>query len=282
MAGATLVRDLQAGTLVEGTFAVTQKRRRARKDGRPFLDLELADRSGRVPGRVWEAVPLLDGRFDVGDTVRVLGRVSEYAGRLELELRDVEKVEPGDPLELVPGARRDTEELEGYVEFLAEELRDAALRPLMAAVLDAPRFRERFRAAPATELGHHAYAGGLLEHTVAVASLCREMAQLQPRLDRDLVLASALLHDCGCVDAFQPGPVIRPSEEGALLGHVHLGLRRIERAAEALRTPRGRLAALLGCVGSHHGPPEGRRFPSPEAVALHAANALDARVAEAL
>jgi hypothetical protein len=75
--------------------------------------------------------------------------------------------------------------------------------------------------------------------------------------------------------------VIRPSEEGALLGHVHLGLRRIERAGEVLRTPRGRLAALLGCVGAHHGPPEGRRFPSPEAVALHAANALDARVAEA-
>ena len=103
MAGATLVRDLVAGSLVEGTFAVTRKRKRARKDGRPYLDLELADRSGRVAGRVWEAVPLLDGRFEVGDTVRVLGRVSEYAGRVELELRDVERVEGGDPLELVPG-----------------------------------------------------------------------------------------------------------------------------------------------------------------------------------
>src|SRR3712207_3462596 len=122
MAGATLVRDLKAGTLVEGTFAVTRKRRLARRDGRPYLDLELADRSGRVAGRVWEAVPLLDGRFDAGDTVRVLGRVSEYAGRLELELRDVERVDPGDPLELVPGARRDTEDLDGYVDFLAEEI----------------------------------------------------------------------------------------------------------------------------------------------------------------
>src|SRR3954462_7903431 len=247
MAGATLVRDLVAGSLVEGTFAVTRKRKRARKDGRAYLDVELADRSGRVAGRVWEAVPLLDGRFDVGDTVRVLGRVSEYAGRLELELRDVEKVAPGDPLELVPGARRDTEELEGFLEFLADELHDEALRPLVGAVLGDAGFRERLRSAPASELGHHAYAGGLLEHTVAVATLCRETAQLQPRLDRDLLVAAppvparrpdrallvaaALVHDCGSVDAFVTGPVIRPSAEGAALGHLHLSLRRIERAA---------------------------------------------------
>jgi 3'-5' exoribonuclease len=282
MAGATMVRDLVAGSLVEGTFAVTRKRKRARKDGRPYLDLELADRSGRVAGRVWEAVPLLDGRFEVGDTVRVLGRVSEYAGRVELELRDVERVEGGDPLELVPGARRDTEELDGYVDFLCLEIHDADLAHLTRAVLEEPGFRERFRTAPATELGHHAYAGGLIEHTVAVASLCREAAQLHPRLNSDVLLAAALLHDVGCVDAFAPGAVILPSEEGAALGHVYASLRRVERQAERLRTSRQRLLPLLGCIASHHGPPEGRRFPSPEAAALHAANQLDARIGEAL
>jgi 3'-5' exoribonuclease len=212
----------------------------------------------------------------------VLGRVSEYAGRLEVELRDVERVEPGDPLELVPGARRDTDDLVGYVEFLTEELHDEGLRTLTGRVLGEPGFGERFRTAPATELGHHAYAGGLIEHTVAVATLCRETAQLQPRLDRDLLVAAALLHDCGTVDAFLPGAVIRPSEDGALLGHVHLSLRRIERGAARMQPAPARLGSLLGCVASHHGPPEGRRFPSPEAVALHAANALDARVNEAL
>src|SRR3954463_16605957 len=97
MAGATMVRDLVAGALVEGTFAVTRKRKRARKDGRPYLDVELADRSGRVAGRVWEAVPLLEGRFDVGDTVRVLGRVSEYGGRGQMGLGDGERAGGGDP-----------------------------------------------------------------------------------------------------------------------------------------------------------------------------------------
>src|SRR4051812_49693631 len=109
-----MVRDLRAGTLVEGTFAVTGKRRRARRDGRPYLDIELADRSGRVAGRVWEAVPLLDGRFDVGDTVRVLGRVSEDAGRVDLELRDGQPVADGDPLDLGPRPRRGTEPADGH------------------------------------------------------------------------------------------------------------------------------------------------------------------------
>src|SRR3954452_15129178 len=282
MAGATMVRDLVAGSLVEGTFAVTRKRKRARKDGRPYLDVELADRSGRVAGRVWEAVPLLEGRFDVGDTVRVLGRGSEYGGRVEMELRDVERVEGGDPLELVPGARRDTEELDAYVDFLCGEIHDPDLSRLARTVLEEPGYRERFRTARATETGHHAYAGGLIEHTVAVAAMSREAAQLHPRLNSDLLLAAALLHDCGCVDAFAPGAVILPSEEGAALGHVYASLRRVERHAGGLRTPRQQLLPLLGCIASHHGPPEGRRFPSPEAAALHAANQLDARIGDAL
>ncbi|MDX6564419.1 MAG: 3-5 exoribonuclease, partial [Gaiellales bacterium] len=98
-----MVRELEPGSLVEATFAVTRKVRRSRKDGRAYLDIELADRSGRVRARVWEAVELLDGRFGTGDTVRVLGRVGSYEGKVELELRDVERLPDGDPLELVPG-----------------------------------------------------------------------------------------------------------------------------------------------------------------------------------
>ncbi len=97
MAGGTMVRELEPGSLVEATFAVTRKVRRSRKDGRAYLDIELADRSGRVRARVWEAVELLDGRFGTGDTVRVLGRVGSYEGKVELELRDVERLPDGDP-----------------------------------------------------------------------------------------------------------------------------------------------------------------------------------------
>ena len=108
----------------------------------------------------------------------------------------------------MPGARRDAETLDGMVEFLAGEIHDPGLAALVGARSWASaRFRERFRAAPAAET-HHAYAGGLLEHTVAVAALCRETAQLHPRLNGDLLLAAALLHDVGRAETFRPGVTI--------------------------------------------------------------------------
>src|SRR3954463_9351601 len=230
MAGPTYVADLKDGQVVDATFAVQTKRRRRTRSGDAFLSLELADRTGRVPGVVWTDVNVIDGRFAEGDTVRVLGRVGSYDGRLQIELRDLQRLEQGDALELVPGSRRDAETLDGMLEFLAEEVHDAALRRLVGEFLEDGAFRGRLRAAPASEV-HHAYAGGLLEHTVAVAAICREAAQLHPRLNGDLLLAAALLHDAGRTETFRPGVTISVSEEGRLLGHVLAGVRMIDGAA---------------------------------------------------
>jgi 3'-5' exoribonuclease len=281
MAGDTYVADLSEGTLVDAMFAVQRKQRRHTRNGDPFLSMELADRTGRVPGVVWNDVNLLGSRFDQGDTVRVLGRVESYGGRLQIAVRDLEKIEAGDPLDLVPGARRDAETLDGFVEFLAGEVAHAALRGLLDRFLADPRFRERLRSAPAAET-HHDYAGGLLEHTVAVATLCREAAQLHPRLNSDVLLTAALLHDVGRTETFRPGVTIAVSEQGRLLGHVLAGVRMIDAAARATGLADEVLLPLLNAVAGHHGPIEGRRLETPEAVALHHANTLDARLGEAL
>jgi 3'-5' exoribonuclease len=280
MAGATYVADLSEGTLVDATFAVQRKQRRRTRSGDPFLTVELADRTGRVAGVMWKDVNVLGARFEPGDTVRVLGRVASYGGRLQIEVRDLEKVDQGDPLELVPGSRRDAETLEGFVEFLAGEIHHEGLAELVSRFVDDPRLRARLRSAPASET-HHAYAGGLLEHTVAVASLCRETAQLHPRLDPDLLLAAALLHDVGRTETFTGGVTIALSEEGRLLGHVLAGVRMIDAAARDLGLADAVLLPLLNAVAGHHGPLEGRRLETAEAIALHQANALDARVGEA-
>jgi 3'-5' exoribonuclease len=281
MAGDTYVADLSEGTLVDAMFAVQRKQRRHTRNGDPFLSMELADRTGRVPGVVWNDVNLLGSRFDQGDTVRVLGRVESYGGRLQIAVRDLEKIEAGDPLDLVPGARRDAETLDGFVEFLAGEVAHAGLRGLLDRFLADPRFRERLRSAPAAET-HHDYAGGLLEHTVAVATLCREAAQLHPRLNSDVLLTAALLHDVGRTETFRPGVTIAVSEQGRLLGHVLAGVRMIDAAARATGLADEVLLPLLNAVAGHHGPIEGRRLETPEAVALHHANTLDARLGEAL
>jgi len=119
--------------------------------------------------------------------------------------------------------------------------------------------------------GHHGYAGGLLEHTVGVATLCRETAQLHPRLRIDLLLAAAVLHDVGRTRELGPPPAFRPTEEGRLLGHVHLGLRLIEAHAGVL-TPAQR-AELLHSVAAHH---DARAARTAEAAVLYHANQLDA------
>jgi 3'-5' exoribonuclease len=281
MAGDTYVADLSEGTLVDAMFAVQRKQRRHTRNGDPFLSMELADRTGRVPGVVWNDVNLLGSRFDQGDTVRVLGRVESYGGRLQIAVRDLEKIEAGDPLDLLPGARRDAETLDGFVEFLAGEVAHAGLRGLLDRFLADARFRERLRSAPAAET-HHDYAGGLLEHTVAVATLCREAAQLHPRLNSDILVTAALLHDVGRTETFRPGVTIAVSEQGRLLGHVLAGVRMIDAGAREAGLADDVLLPLLNAVAGHHGPIEGRRLETPEAVALYHANTLDARVGEAL
>ena len=160
--------------------------------------------------------------------MRVLGRVERFRDRLQLDVRTLEPAQDVDPAAMAPAMRRDADELEGFLEFLVAEISHAGLaRAVVQRVLDNDT-RAAMRALPATIDGHHSYAGGLLEHTVGVATLCRETAQLHPRLRIDLLLAAALVHDVGRTRELGRGPVFRPTDEGRLLGHVHLGLRLIE------------------------------------------------------
>jgi 3'-5' exoribonuclease len=209
---------------------------------------------------VWSDVDLLDALFSEGDAVHVLGRVEKFRDKLQLEVRTLEPAE-ADPASLAPAMRRDAEELEGFLEFLTSEIHDDGLRDLVARVLTTMPLRSY----PATTDGHHSYAGGLLEHTVGVATLCRELAQLHPRLRADLLLAAALVHDVGRTRELGPPPTFRPTEDGRLLGHVHLGLRLLEEA--------GAPAELLHAVASHH---DARAARTAEASVLYHANQLDA------
>jgi 3'-5' exoribonuclease len=263
-----VISDLVEDRVVEGVFAVKAKRRLRTKGGAPYLALELVDPTGRIDARVWNDVELLDGRFGEGDAVRVLGRVERFRDRLQLDVRTLEAADV-DPATLTPSLRRDADELAGFVEFLAAEL----AHPGLAATVRGVLARCDLAAYPAAD-DHHSYAGGLLEHTVGVATLCREAAQLHPRLRGDLLLAAALVHDCGRTAELGRGPAFTPTDEGRLLGHVHLGLRLIEASAGAL-DPSVR-AELLHCVASHH---DARAARTAEAAALYHANALDAAAA---
>jgi 3'-5' exoribonuclease len=267
------IAELAEDRVVEGLFAVASKRRRRTRSGSPYLALELVDPTGRIEARVWNDVELLDRRFGEGDAVRVLGRVERFRDRLQLEVRSLEPAE-ADPAELVPEPRRDVDELDGFFEFLAGELAHPHLRALVGRFVGDADFRARLRILPATPDSHHSWAGGLLEHTVAVASLCREAAQLHQRLRADLLLAAALLHDAGRAHELDRGPLFLPTAEGKLLGHVHLGLRAIEERAGGLEADVR--AEVLHAVAVHH---DVRAARTAEAAVLYHANQLDAAAA---
>jgi 3'-5' exoribonuclease len=265
------IAELAEERVVEGIYAVARKRRLRTRGGAPYLALELVDSSGRIDARVWHDVELLDPRFAEGDAVRVLGRVERFRDRLQVDVRTLEPAPEADPVALAPALRRDADELDGFLDFLAGELVHPGLRATVVGLLEDPELRRLLRSLPASPDGHHGYAGGLLEHTVGVATICRETVQLHPRLRGDLLVAAAILHDVGRTVELVPGPAFAQTAEGKLLGHVHLGLRLVERRASAL-DPDVR-TELLHAIGSHH---DARSTRTAEAAVLYHANQLDA------
>jgi 3'-5' exoribonuclease len=278
------IAELTPGRAFRGRYACVRKDRLTARNGSVYLALELRDRSGTIPARIFRNVDSVGARFERGDPVEVRGRAERFRGQLVAELDDIRRVEGAetDLTEFLPTAYRDREELEGFLEHLTREVHDPGLRGVVESVLFGGTTAEEFRRAPCTRAGHHAYLGGLIEHTVAVATLVTELATLHPRLDSDLLMAAALLHDVGKTREFSYGAEIGISEEGRLLGHLQIGAEIIGSAASGL--PEQQRAALLSCVLAHHGPEalRMRSLPSAEAIALYRLNALDAQVKGAL
>jgi 3'-5' exoribonuclease len=280
------IATLRPGEEVADVFACTRKDRLVARSGSPYLALELRDRTGAIQARAFRDADVLAGRFDRGDLVRVAGRVERFRDELQLEVRAIARAgsEEADPAAFLPVAYRDLDELDGFLEHLVGEVRDAGFGALLQGLLGDAELRAAWRRAPCTRRGHHSYLGGLLEHTVAVGTLALETCTLHPKLDQALLLTAALVHDLGRTREFTYGAEIGLTDEGRLLGHVELGLRLLEERATAAGLDDQRRLALAHCVLTHHGPDAapGRRFGSAEALALYRLNALDAAVKGAL
>jgi len=280
------IAELRPGQRFRGDYACVRKDRLTARNGSSYLSLELRDRTGTLPARAFREADRLATGFERGDAIRVSGRVERFRGELVAELDEIRALEGADldPAAFLPSAYRNGDELQGFLEHLIREVHDQALRSVVERVLAEPVGSE-FRRAPCSRAGHHAYLGGLIEHTVSVATLVGEVCQLHPRLDSDLLMAAALLHDVGKVREFTYGAEFGLTEEGRLLGHLTIGAEIVGAAAGDLEADRR--AALLNCVLSHHGADparggSGRSFGSPEALALYRLNTLDAGVKGAL
>ena len=293
---AQTVATLRSEEDVDAVFACTRKERQISRAGTPYLTVELRDKTGTITARAFRDADLLAGHFERGDLVRVHGRAERFRDELQIALSTISRAGgvEANPARFLPVAYRDLDELEGFLEHLAREVYDPGLQGLLERLLGDRSLRAEIRRAPCSlpALGsdsrgastgrsgsHHAYLGGLLEHTVAVASMALELCTLHARLDRDLLLSAAIVHDLGKTREFTYGAEIARSQEGKLLGHIELGLRLLARHAPATLKDERRLA-LEHCVMLHHGADTaaGTRFASNEALALYRLNTLDAQI----
>jgi len=239
---------------VDGVFACTRKERQISRTGSPYLTIELTDSSGTILARAFNDADVLAGRFERGELVHVRGRAERWRERLQVTVEAIARARDAeaDLASFLPTARRDLDELEGFLEHLAREVYDPSLKLLLGGILGDRGLRAELRRAPCsvpTPAGsraggaHHAYLGGLLEHTVAVATMAIELCTLYPRLDRDLLLTAAIAHDLGKTREFTYGAEIARTVEGRMLGHVELSLRTI-----AAHAPRSLDASVKGAL----------------------------------
>lgn len=279
--GRRFVADMAEGDRIDGVFALRSKELRAAKTGDAYLTLELADRSGRISGIMFR--PGSDASsVPAGSVVRVHGSVSAYRGVLRATVTAMRAVTQYDPADLIPAGTRDQGELMGELRALAASIRHPALAAVVRAVFSDRAFMKRFKVCPASQAYHHAYLGGLLEHTVAVATLCRALAELYPHADADLLVTGALLHDVGKVDELSYTTAIDYTDDGRMIGHVVLGERRVRAAIDTLGTviPSEVATRLSHVLLAHHGELEWGSPKRPctlEALMLHHADNLDAK-----
>jgi 3'-5' exoribonuclease len=277
------VKDIRNDQRVSGLYLVKVKRLGATKRGDPYLSITLVDRTGEIEARVWDRVQELSPLFREGDVVGVEGHAGLYQDQVQLTLSDLRpSAEPGDPHLFLECSTRDTAEMIASLRHLLKGIQDPPLKALVERFLADHPFVSLFKLAPAAKNFHHSYLGGLLEHTLSVCGLVGPVTAHYPRLNRDLLLAGAFLHDVGKVRELSFERRIDYTDEGRLLGHILLGLAMVDEKLAGLKGfPQETALRLKHLISSHHGE---YAFGSPkrpkflEAFALHLMDDLDAKM----
>jgi 3'-5' exoribonuclease len=280
------IRDLVAGDSVQEVFCVERVERRTGRSGDAYLRVSLVDRSGTLTAMAWDEVESLQDSLVEGGYARVQGQVDTYRGDIQLRLATAEPwegdVDPGDflPRGPVPG-----EESMAAIRALAASIRDPWIAKLVHAFLDDSELAASLASAPAAKFNHHAYVGGLAEHTLSVMRLCVAAADHYGDLDRDLLVAGALLHDIGKTVEIAIEPGFPYTEAGTLLGHIPLGFAMVRERIAGIEGFPEEIATDLGhLVLSHQGELEWGSPVQPrtaEALVLHFVDNLDSKVATA-
>jgi 3'-5' exoribonuclease len=279
------VSQFKKGDLVDEVFLVNSVELRKTKTGNEYLRLEFADRTGSIVGNIWDNAEAYYRQIRSGSFAKVKGNVDEYQDRLQLKVRSVLDYDPKlvDMADFIPRSKFSTEQLMARLNELLGMLKTPHLVKLSKAFLDDREFMVAFTNAPAATKFHHAWIGGLLEHTVSAMTFTRDLLPDMPGVNGELLMLGAFLHDIGKAREYAYYPTLQVTDNGRLLGHMHLGVTMVREKAAAIQSfPPDTLVALEHMILSHHGQHEWGAPILPatmESVALHYVDNLDAKLA---
>jgi 3'-5' exoribonuclease len=283
MAKRAFVGSLHKDDRVEDMFVVGSKSVGTTSRGDPFMRLRLCDRTGSIGAVRWDASESEINRVTEGEVIVVKGTVSTYKDSLQIDIQGIARCgEAVDPADFVMSSPRDLDEMLCEFDTILAEVTHPQLRALLDEFFSECEFRRRFREAPAAVSVHHAYVGGLLEHTLSVMQTCRVLAQRYAQVDLGLLLTGAALHDVGKVDELICCPALGYSDSGNLIGHVVGGTMMVRDAASRIEGFDPLLSlAVQHMILSHHGQAEWGSPKKPmsyEALLLHYSDDMDAKV----
>jgi 3'-5' exoribonuclease len=279
-----LASELKANEIATAVFLVHSKEIRQKRTGEPYLCLQLGDRSGEVEARMWDNVPDVMDTFDRDDFVKVKGLFQLYNNRPQLTIHKMRRVldHEVDLADFFPASERNPDEMWAELRRIVAELGNEHIRRLLDAFLDDPEIAPKYRIAPAAKTIHHAFRSGLLEHVLSLCALARRVADHYPWIDRELLVAGAVLHDIGKIHELSYERGFAYTAEGQLLGHIAIGVRMMAEKLRAFPDFPPELRNLLEhIILSHHGQLEfgSPKTPAfPEALLFHFLDDMDSKM----
>lgn len=278
------INQLQPGDSFADQLVLAEKTMAYRKDGNNYLNLVLSDRTGSIKAVVWDNVDQIASQTESGQIVIVNGHVGSYRGNLQMVVKEMSTATTSEinPADFLPVSERNLDQMFERLKKLSESIQNEYLRDLFGAFWSDQEFVTQFKQAPAAKKMHHAYIGGLLEHTLSMAVLADKISEHYSGIDRDLLISGVLVHDIGKLREYTYDVAIDYSDEGRLVNHIVIGIQMIEDKIKTISTfPEETAMLLKHMVISHHG---SRELGSPEppktieAVMLNCIDEMDSRV----
>ncbi len=283
------VNQLVDGQGIDDVFLASEKQLRPNRQGNLYLQVRLSDKTGSLTAMMWNASQKQFDGFNNGDFVRMVGNAQLFNGNMQLIAREINTVEKSqvDESDFITISQAGIEKLTGRLADMLRSIENPHLRNLADCFLTDEAFMARFKKAPAGIKNHHAYHGGLIEHVVSLMELAQFVGKHYPRLNSDLLLIGAMLHDVGKIDELSYDPDLGYRDAGQLLGHMVMGVEILQQKINDVQRqtsepfPEDLTVQLKHLILSHHGQLE---FGSPvlpmtlEAIALHFIDNLDAKM----